>query len=276
METAGTRLKKLRQEKGLSLEEAQKKTRIHLDILKSIEEDSLVNLNPVYIKGFVKIYCSFLKVPPEEYLCGYQENGMVIPASPPEKKEDKFSWVGRRPKKTFLNPRIVVMAVSAVVLLLLILGGVALVKFISKPRPKNPRQQLVLPKPTKKVDKKNTLKPKTALPVPATKAKSEAVSSASSGVSAPALNLEPEVRISLNALDDCWVQARLDGKTIFQNILKKGRFESWSAKDKVELSLGSAGSVRLEVNGKLIPSLGRKGQVLKNILITKDGLKVGK
>ena len=59
-------------------------------------------------------------------------------------------------------------------------------------------------------------------------------------------------------------------------MLRRGRSESWSAKDKMELTLGSAGSVRLEVNGKLMPSLGRKGQVLKNIVITKDGLKVGR
>ena len=130
-------------------------------------------------------------------------------------------------------------------------------------------------KPAKKVEKKVSLKPKAALPVSGTKIKAE-VQPASLAETGSALNLEPGVRIGLHALDDCWVQARLDGKIIFQNILKKGRFENWSAKDKVELSLGSAGSVRLEVNGKLIPSLGRKGQVLKDIVITKDGLKVGK
>jgi hypothetical protein len=94
----------------------------------------------------------------------------------------------------------------------------------------------------------------------------------------PAQSKENEfgIRISINAIDDCWIQLKVDGKTVFQNILKKGRFESWQAKEKIELSLGSAGAVQLEVNGKLIPPLGRRGQVLKNIVITKDGLKVGK
>ncbi len=262
METAGARLKKLRLEKGISLEEVQKKTKIHLDLLKSIEDDSLVNLNPVYIKGFVKIYCEFLGVAPGEYLFGYKENGTVISSIKPR-------------EKAFLKPQIFAIIVLIVAIFFLALGIVNLVKFVSRAGANKTRQQLVLPKQrtAKKVQLKVPSKPKAILPATGADRKTEAVKPP---VSAKVENSEPGVRIGLHALDDCWVQARLDGKIIFQNILKKGRFESWSAKDKVELSLGSAGSVRLEVNGKLIPSLGRKSQVLKNIQITKDGLRVGK
>jgi len=264
METAGTRLKKLRQEKGISLEEVQKKTKIHLDILKSIEDDSLVNLNPVYIKGFVKIYCGFLGADPGEYLSGYKENGSVIPAKSQEKDEGLFWGSGGR--KPFFVPRVVVIIVSVVVLLFL---SLLLVKFISSKAAasKKSHTNLVLPKP-KPARKIKSSKPKVVSAAGAAEKKNETLSLAD--------NSEPGVRIGIHALDDCWIQAKIDGKVIFQNILKKGRFESWSAKDKVELVLGSAGSVRLEVNGKIIPSLGRKSQVLKNILITKDGLKVGK
>lgn len=275
METVGVRLKKLRLEKGFSLEEVQKKTKIHPDVLKSIEEDSLVNLNPVYIKGFVKIYCGFLGVDPGEYLSGYKENGKIIPTNKPSTKDDGLFWASGA-KKSFFKPQIVVIIVSILALLFLALGVVNLVKFISKSRSKNPRQQLALLKPTKKVEKKAAAKSKAVLPAASKEKKAEIVLPSASAVSGSAMNLGSGVRIGLHALDDCWVQARIDGRIIFQNIIKKGRFESWSAKDKVELSLGSAGAVRLEVNGKLIPSLGRKGQVLKNILITKDGLKVGK
>jgi cytoskeleton protein RodZ len=84
------------------------------------------------------------------------------------------------------------------------------------------------------------------------------------------------INVGLRALEDCWIQAKVDGKMVFQNVLRKGRFEAWEAKDKVELSIGSAGGVQLELNGKVMPSLGRRGMVLKNILITRDGLKVNK
>ena len=61
---------------------------------------------------------------------------------------------------------------------------------------------------------------------------------------------------------------------VFQNILKKGRYESWQADQKIEFSLGNAGVVDLEVNGKLVSNLGRRGQVIKNIVITREGLTI--
>jgi cytoskeleton protein RodZ len=88
---------------------------------------------------------------------------------------------------------------------------------------------------------------------------------------------EESLRLGVRALEDCWLQLKADNKIVFQNILKKGRFESWEANDRLDLTLGSAGGVQLEINGKIIPSLGKRGQVLKDIVITrKDGLRVGK
>ena len=60
--TKGTRLKKLRLEKGISLEEIQKKTKIHPNILRAIEGDAITDLSPIYLKSFLKIYCKFLGV----------------------------------------------------------------------------------------------------------------------------------------------------------------------------------------------------------------------
>ncbi|MFA4993555.1 MAG: helix-turn-helix domain-containing protein, partial [Candidatus Omnitrophota bacterium] len=68
IETAGSRLKKIRQERGLSLEEIQKKTKIHINVLRAIEGDSISNLNPIYLKGFIKIYCNYLGLDLKEYL----------------------------------------------------------------------------------------------------------------------------------------------------------------------------------------------------------------
>ena len=66
IEPIGEKLKKIRQTKGLSLEEVHKKTKIHINILKAIEGESLTNLSPIYLKGFLKIYCNFLGLDPKE------------------------------------------------------------------------------------------------------------------------------------------------------------------------------------------------------------------
>ena len=83
-------------------------------------------------------------------------------------------------------------------------------------------------------------------------------------------------RLGIFAKQDCWLEVKTNGRTIFAGVLKKGNFEHWEANDSIEFSLGNAGGVDVEVNNKLLPALGRRGQVIKNILVTKEGLAVPK
>jgi cytoskeletal protein RodZ len=266
MESVGAKLKKLRLEKGVSLEEAHKKTKIHLDILRSIEDDSFVNINPVYLKGFLKIYCKFLGVNHQDYLTGSSQPQLAIKSLFEEEKVRKFLKPVRL-KQPFLNTKIIFIIVSIIALVFLSMGLVRLTKNLSfsikktKPPVQTKSQQIKKPRLTKPQDRKLA------------KPTLENIGSKT----LTGKKSEFEIRIAIHAIDDCWIQAKVDNRIVFQNVLQKGRFESWTAKDKIELSLGSAGAVRLEVNGRLIPPLGRKGQVLKNIIITqKEGLKVGK
>jgi len=270
MESIGAKLKKLRLEKGITLEEVHKKTKIHLDILKSIEDDSFVNINPVYLKGFLKIYCNSLGVNPQDYLAGYKEFQEAI-KSPLETEKHREFLEPVMVSRPFLNSKIIFIIISIIALVFLSIGLVALTKTVFHKlssfakKTKSPVQAKSL-----EVKKPRIAKPQARkLVKPTVESRSSERLTGKEG--------EFEIRIGIHAIDDCWIQAKVDNRIIFQNVLKKGRFESWTAKDKIELSLGSAGAVQLEVNGKLIPPLGRKGQVLKNIVITKkDGLKVGK
>jgi len=252
MESAGTKLRNLRLQKGLSLEEVHKKTKIHLNILKAIEEDSLVNFSPVYIKGFMKIYCKLLGIDPRDCVPDYKEPKATI--SYVSDLQEKPSALFKMPKlKLFslkgihIKPKVIV----AVILIAIFISGLFnLGKFISY--------------------KASHLSKRSELPV---------VISSRPGNKAPVAKLQniPVVKIitlDIHAKENCFIQVKSDGRVIFQNSLKKGRSESWQAKEKIELSLGNAGVVELEVNGKRIPVLGRRGQALKNILITRDGLSV--
>lgn len=250
METVGNKLKNLRLQKGLSLEDVHKKTKIHLNILKAIEEDSLVNFSPVYIKGFLKIYSKFLGVDPKECVSDYKE------------PKTKLSYVPDLEERSFRMPSLNLFSIKAmfmkskafllvILAVILIIGLFSLGKSISaKARSRHP-ERIVMPA---------VIAPK-----------------AEHRVSAPKLSNLPLARIitlDVHAKENCFLQVKSDGKLMFQNILRKGRFESWQAKEKIELSLGNAGVVELEVNGKRIPELGRRGQAVKNILITKEGLNI--
>lgn len=266
MEFQGARLKKIRQEKGISLEDVHRKTKIQLNILKAIEGESITSLSPVYLKSFLKIYCKFLGVEPQEFMKEYKEpqpkaktqverairmREFPVRLNRPLEIIRKASLRFRsfKPSKEAIRIFAMVLVIPFLFVILFNLG-----KAISSRR-KN------FPAKAERVQAKE----QAALPSKPSKPKTPASLSAVSSI-----------KLGIRAKENCWVQVRADGVVVFQRVLEKGRLETWVAKDKFELSLGNAGGVELEINGELFSNLGRRGQVLKSIVITKEGLKTGK
>jgi cytoskeletal protein RodZ len=255
MESTGTRLKKIRLEKGITLEEVHKKTKIHLDIIKAIEDDSLINLSPVYTKGFLKMYCKFLGIDPKDYIPDYKEpQGIVRTLSAtPERPVSLLKKVSLKLISVRSIPLKIKTVFMVILLIILVISLYSLGRTISSKRQftsKKAKTPIVVTGVTKPNKEQTAKSPKTTVPT--------------------------LIRLSIRAKDNCWIQLKADNRVIFQNVLRKGRTETWQAKDKIEIALGNAGGVDLEINGKLIPVLGRKGQVLKNIFITKEGLRIGR
>ncbi|MBL7210731.1 MAG: DUF4115 domain-containing protein, partial [Candidatus Omnitrophica bacterium] len=250
--TKGTRLKKLRLEKGISLEEIQKKTKIHPNILRAIEGDAITDLSPIYLKSFLKIYCKFLGVDSRHYLGDYKETRGLEGASAeplvkefPQRIQESRSFLkdarlrmrSLRPNKKISRVIIIVLA-GAFLLMGLIKAGKAIFSKRGSSVPR-PAAGTVTARPKAKAAVKKTR---------------------------PVNDISSEIRLGIRAKDNCWITLKVDGRIVFQRVLTKGRFESWKAKNKIELSLGNAGAVELEVNGQLFANLGRKGQALKNIV----------
>ncbi|MEW6101068.1 MAG: RodZ domain-containing protein [Candidatus Omnitrophota bacterium] len=290
METTGNKLKQIRIEKGISLEEAHKKTKIHLNILKALEGDSVTNLNPVYLKSFVKIYCAFLKVDPKEFLPEQKAEQKASGQQPPreqkaavEKKDSRklsqgavFSLLKNasiRIRSFQPSQRLKKIALAVIAAIVLIFLFFNLGKFVSSRRAASKAR-------ARKTQSASLDKPRPAEATPREKAKT---SSQAAGGAASAPKEAPSqkddnlpVRLSIKARENCWVSLKVDGEIVFMRILEKGRYESWQGKEKMELALGNAGVVDLEVNGKLFTNLGRRGQARKNIIITKAGLNLGR
>ena len=66
-EISGSKLKQIREERNIPLEQVAKSTRIRLSILQDLENDEYTDLGSrVQIRGFLKLYADFLGVPLEE------------------------------------------------------------------------------------------------------------------------------------------------------------------------------------------------------------------
>lgn len=264
IETAGARLKKIRQERGISLEELQKKTKIHLNILRAIEGDSISDLNPIYLKGFIKIYCSALGIDSKDYV------GSSSPLPKPVLNATVGKSIGERAEKTsvtFIRDASAKLSsfkppayfkkyiIIGVALFIAIFLAVKLVKIISShPKSKPERAKISTPVQTPKVVTKQQPKAKLATALPK--------------------DLTEGFTVGIFARSKSWISAKVDGKLIFHGVLAKGRNETWHAREKVELSLGDAGAVELQVNDQRFDNLGRRGKPLKNVLINKEGLKI--
>ena len=269
LESVGAKLKKIRQEKGLSLEEVQKKTKVHLNILKAIEGDGLTNLSPIYLKGFIKIYCKFLGVDPKEYIPDYKEAAPVSlkseekqtedkPLKPPSFLENATLKLGSfRPHKRLKTLVIAVLIIMVFSFLLFKLG-----KFISSKAAGSAR----IPRQVE-AQQKSQIRPQVKSQVNVARAQvpGERIPRGSGG----------GISLVISAKDNCLVFVKADGRVLLHRVLEKGRSDSWKAKEKIELSLSNAAAVELIVNGQRFNNLGRKGQQLKNIVITeREGLKI--
>ncbi|MCX5669205.1 MAG: DUF4115 domain-containing protein [Candidatus Omnitrophica bacterium] len=257
IETAGSRLKKIRQERGLGLEDVQKKTKVHLNVLRAIEGDSISNLSPIYLKGFIKIYCSYLGLEAKDFIGPSEQR--QIPALNATvgrpigtRMEKKASFIKDASiKLSTITPLINLkkIIIFAAIVVMFIFLGINLIRFIyARPKSRLERVKISMPASAPKVHAGQT----------------------------KINNLTGGFTLGIFARGKSWISVKVDGKVLFHGVLARGRTETWQAREKVELSLGDAGAVELQVNDQRFTNLGRHGQSLKNIVINKEGLKISR
>jgi cytoskeletal protein RodZ len=231
--------------------------------LRAIEGDSISNLSPIYLKGFIKIYCSYLGLEGKDFIgqSGQpQKPALNATVGRPigTRIEKKTSFIKDASiKLVAIKPwvnlkKIIIFAVITVILIFI---GINLVKFISS-RPKRSRLE----------------RTKISMSVSAPRV----VSSSTPVQTKISKDLAQGFTLGISARGKSWVSAKVDGKLVFHGVLARGRSETWQVKEKVELSLGDAGAVELQVNDQRFVNLGRHGQSLKNVLINKEGLKISR
>ncbi len=254
IELIGERLKKLRQEKGLTLEELQKKTKVHINILKAIEGEALTNLSPIYLKGFIKIYCKALGLDPKEYIPDYKESSASVILNAQKVKEPFLRGMGMKIGSFRLgrNLRWIITVLLVVFISLFLISKIS--GCIRS------RRDAALSMQVKAADQAQAKKPE--------------VSHHAAGTNIPK-EASGGIRLVVSAKERCLVFVKVDGRVVFHRVLEKGRSNNWKAKERIDLSLGNASAVEIIVNGQRFKDLGRRGRPLKNIVITeKEGLSI--
>jgi cytoskeletal protein RodZ len=259
----GGYLRALREAKGGSLEDMARSTRVGVRHLEALEEERLADLpSPVFVRGFIRAYCGFLREAPEEALRHYE-------ALAGERAAAQAANAPPRPRTTWANSSVLVGVALLVIL------GIALIVInltvrrtggTSVAAPKTD-VSATEPSPTPAPPPAVQVAPpgEASRPAPAPPASAPAATPAPTPAPAVAKSGPGPQRLLIKAVEPTWIRVQPDEGRATEELLPAGASREWSAERRFLVTIGNAGGVEVAVNGKVLPPLGPKGTVIQRL-----------
>jgi cytoskeletal protein RodZ len=286
-ETVGQYLRKKREEKNISIDEVSLHTRILPTFIHAIEDDRFDKIaNNVSVKGFVRSYLRFLKIDETETLTRLSdflaspsprpdlslnaEMASVGVFSEPVRSSEPISSsrpmldLGNLGERIRIAPRYYtwVGVFVGCFLSVFLLKTFVIDQEQQNDAPPSTNFQIIVP-----IHEPPALSP-ASLPVET----SDTVA-VSSGETASQPVASPEEKkpfiLSLEAREATWVKVSTDGKNAKDILLKAGEKGSWEADASFLLTMGNGGGAEVFLDGKGLGFLGKKGEVVRDRLLTR-------
>ena len=257
----GSYLRSLREAKGGSLEEMARSTRIGLRHLEALESDRLSELPaPVFVRGFIRAYCSFLNEPADAALARYREllgeRESVEARTPPHRSG--ASWSS--------SPVLISLALLAA----FGVGLLAINAIVRRP-PKAPVPVAASPAPAetpKSVPEPSA--PAEARPDPAAVAPPASTPSPAPAEK-PGAPAGGQQRLVVKAVEPTWIRVQTDNGRVAEELLPAGATREWTSNTRFVLTIGNAGGVEIELNGRRLAPLGARGAVIQRLELPQGG-----
>ena len=260
----GDILRREREKQGLTIADIEKGTSIRGLYIEHIERGNIGELpGLVYAKGFVRNYAKFLHLNAEPLVQQFaEENGGApspVPAEPERAPrrislstvgDESLSSISIGGTSSSYAGIFGKLAAGIIVLAALVGGGVAAISAINSPA------QVPAAAPPVKTEQ------------PAAPA---AAAEADASDTARAAHTDG-VNVSVTLTERCWTEISVDGKSVFEGIIEKGKTESWKGKESVVIRAGNAGALDVTFNGRKLGKFGDNGEVLERTFrkTTKD------
>jgi len=268
-DSLGEYFQRAREAKGLTVEEAAARTRILPQFLKAVEENNYARLpDEVFAKGFVRSYARILGLDEAAVIRKFDESGGQFYAKRAE-RETLRQQLEEEERRKKVNRNTVVGVVGVALLLLFVLIG----------RDRDRSERLpdleALPSASQQVPAPTSPPAELAEPVnepaPRLSPGQLEVERNFSGA-LPLEGVAPDDRkkmvLDIEAIERCWVKVQTDRAAAQEVLLNPGDRVKWKAQERLALTLGNAGGVRVMLNGKLQGPFGARGQVVREIVFT--------
>ncbi len=306
-------LHRIRESKGLALEDISRRYRIRLSFLESIESGSFAELpEPVYTKTFIKTYAGLLGIDAGPILARYGkyiEQTMSAPQSERASERDRepptekavFDWLGNQGSKFGWA---VLAAVVVIILGIYVFQDSGekpnppktiareVVKPPEKPPETPPAEQTPVqpaPQPEAAPSQQGAAQTATPQPAPAQVAAPQpapavtAVPEPRKQESPPPAEIKPPqtaapvsgaLSLKIEATEAAWVQVRADKTPAVQKLMQAGETLTTEAKERITVDLGNAGGVQITFQGQSLGSPGKRGEVVR--MVYPEGKRVEK
>jgi cytoskeleton protein RodZ len=274
----GTILKEVRESGGLTLDDAVRITRIGKSYLRALEEGRYDRLpNEAYIKGFLRVYAAYLKLPEDEIVLAYEKclsdkcpstDDVALKTEKKQIRNNSFGIPFKRIYPVFFF--IALIAVSAYLITV-------------------PADKDVDVKVSKNSNGKNSSTVPGNADIPAVSSpaviqadnKAPAHEDEEAKMNGPAKdtknvdNLQPVTKglvLKIKVVEDGWLDVTIDDAVTQHYELKSGDLIEWKGDRGFMLDVGNAGGVEAELNGKTLKPFGKIGESA-HVVLDASGVK---
>jgi cytoskeleton protein RodZ len=241
MPALGEGFRSAREARGLTLSDVAEQIHIRSVYLNAIETEDWSSIGaPVYVRGFLRTYARFLGLDAEAAVAHFNE---VVP---PERAAAPTAAAEREGGR--LSP----WAIGGVLVALLLVAFVA-VEFIMYVQQGHGGADVAQA---------------TAPPQPAASASGSLAATAPDAAASPTplptptATPLPQHQLAIQVTAPSWVRVTVDGATVVQGILPAGSTKTVRG-HVADVRIGNAGGVRLVVDGRTLPPLGKSGDVVE-------------
>ncbi|HXF94019.1 MAG TPA: RodZ domain-containing protein [Nitrospiraceae bacterium] len=302
MESIGEFFRQVRETKGLTIDEVASKTRIRSDFVKALEEGNFAKLpDQVFARGFVRSYARSLGLDEEDAIHRFVQSAGAFYEKQEERERLRIRQAEEERRRK-ANRKAVGIAIGVAVLALVLLlsreQSSMIQRSVPEPSVVVSKKAALAPKDTRETAQRQMQEPaetsglstagegstgraegrpseSASQSATVSVAEPEPSSLPSAGSDGPLAGLaldgpgsgdEPLV-LDLEATELSWVVVQVDGGSPQEALLRPGEKARWKAQGQFTLTLGNAGGVRAELNGKPQKPFGPSGKVVRDIVL---------
>jgi cytoskeleton protein RodZ len=262
----GILLRQRREERGLTIDDLARTTKIGKATLRALEESDLSHLPaPIYTRGFVKAYAKEVGLDPDRVADEYVRALQPLSPNPvgpsnehalPSRTEHERAVPQHRDDdgdRGFTEQQLGGFG--------WIVTAAAAIGFV-----------LYLASVNRSTERTRTAHPEASDAAHASATQTGAAASSQSPDAANATLIHAPLRIELVTQAECWISARVDGEAVFTRLLLPGERHTLDISDEAVLRVGEPGALTLSINGRSGRPVGPAGQPI-TVRITKDNFR---